>query len=346
MGKIKLFILGCGGFIGSNLIKYLLNFPKYEICGLDNDSMKLDEIKDKFHYIEGDIRKNDKIINKTIINSDIVIDLIAYANPIIYVQNPIEVVDLNFFQNLKIVNSCIKYKKRLIQFSSCEVYGMTGNYHSPIIFNEENSNLILGPIKNQRWIYSCAKQLLERILYAHGDLDELNYTIIRPFNFIGPKMDYLIKKEVDGCPRVPAQFISCLLYGRNLKLVDGGKNYRTYLYIDDASRAIKLVIDNEKGFFNNQIVNIGNPNNETTIENLAYIMIDIYEKITGMKFKYGIEEVSSEVFYGKGYEDCDRRIPDISKLRKIGWSPKHDLRETIKLTLNYYIDKVIDLKNS
>ncbi len=334
---MNVFILGCSGFIGSNLIKYLLNYPKYIITGFDKNDSKINEFKDQIKFIQGDIQNENGLIKEIISDSDVIIDLIAHANPIKYIETPIEVVDLNFSQNLNIIKNCIDHKKRLIQFSSCEVYGMTGGDHSPVIFNEENSNLILGPIKNQRWIYSCAKQLLERLLYAYGKSGSINYTIIRPFNFVGPKIDFLIKNEEDGCPRAPAQFISSLLYGRSLKLVDGGKNYRTYLYIDDATRAIKLIIDNKNGLFNNEIINIGAPNNETRIEDLANLMIDLYQDIIGKNFKHGVENVDNLDFYGEGYEDCDRRIPDISKLEKVGWVPKYNLKETFRQTLEYYL---------
>jgi UDP-apiose/xylose synthase len=119
-------------------------------------------------------------------------------------------------------------------------------------------------------------------------------------------------------------------------LVDGGKNYRTYLYIDDATRAIKLILDNQNGLFNNEIINIGAPNNETRIEDLANLMIDLYQNITGKNFEHGVENVDNLDFYGEGYEDCDRRIPDISKLEKVGWVPKYNLKETFRQTLDYY----------
>lgn len=94
------------------------------------------------------------------------IDLVAYANPIIYLERPLEVVELNLFDNLKIVDYCVEYQLPLIQFSTCEIYGKTGGSTAP--FSEDTTDLILGPVANHRWIYSCAKQLLERIIHARG----------------------------------------------------------------------------------------------------------------------------------------------------------------------------------
>ena len=152
--------------------------------------------------------------------------------PSLYIQRPLDIVDLNFFQNLKIVKKCIKYKKRLVQFSTCEVYGMLGGRSG--IFDGKSSLLVLGPVNKQRWIYSCAKQLLERVIYAYGNEGLLNYTIIRPFNFIGPKMDFLVRSRDEGTPRVFANFMSSLIYNNEMYVVDGGTNMRTFTYIKDA----------------------------------------------------------------------------------------------------------------
>jgi len=341
---MRLLILGCDGFIGSHLIKKLVKDSQHDVIGFDKSDEKFrnfirEKNAENFEYIQGDIRTDEGVIEEEIKRSDIIIDLIAHANPNIYIERPLDVVQLNFFENLKVVNYCEEHNKRLIQFSSCEVYGKTGGNRKAKKFEVGETDLILGPVEKHRWIYSCAKQLLERIIHAKGLEDRLEYTIIRPFNFVGPEIDYLIKNEEEGCPRVPAQFISCLLYGRSLKLVDGGKNYRSYVYIDDAIRAIRRIIDNNNKIFTNEIVNIGAPSNETKIKDLAYLMIEIYEQLTDKKFEYGVENISSENFYGEGYEDCDRRIPDIKKLKSIGWEPNYDTREAMKKTLKYYLKK-------
>lgn len=334
---MRVLIFGAGGFIGSNLVSHLSDFPKYKIVAVDTTKKKLDALcpKSKYNFIYGDIQKDTEQLKRLIKESDITIDLVAYANPSIYLLQPLEVVQLNLFDNLRIVDFCRKYKKRLIQFSTCEVYGMTGG--SKESFHEDSTNLILGPIAKHRWIYSCAKQLLERIVHAHGLKENFNYTIIRPFNFIGPEIDYLIKNENEGNPRVFSHFMSALLYKRPIKLVDGGKNSRSYTYIKDAAEAIRLVIDNNKNLCYQEIINIGNPKNEVAIRDLAKLMIKIYKEETGETRNVPILKVSSKEFYGPGYQDCDRRIPDIKKIRSLGWQPKYDLETTIRLSMQYYL---------
>lgn len=106
-------------------------------------------------------------------------------------------------ENLKIAEACVDYHRRLIQFSTCEVYGKTAasisgseqdaDDPSYATFSEDHSNFVLGPVQKHRWIYASAKQLLERVIH--------NYTIVRPFNFIGPKIDFL-PSNGSGIPRV------------------------------------------------------------------------------------------------------------------------------------------------
>ena len=169
----------------------------------------------------------------------------------------------------------MQLKKRLIQFSTCEVYGKTvasistaglKNPSDPIhaSFSEDSSDFILGPVGKHRWIYASAKQLLERVLHAYGIERDFNYTIIRPFNFIGPKIDFLPSNSWNTTSLFI--FMDALLNGTPMKLVDGGKSRRCYTYIEDAIDVTpsKQVL-NPHGVCDKQIFNIGSPENEISI---------------------------------------------------------------------------------
>jgi len=335
-------IFGAGGFIGSHLVKnLLLNRERFHVTCLDVTDEKLKKLipSKKINFLYCDIKENDSLSKEIVQKSDIVIDLVAYANPAIYLDKPIEVVELNLFNNLKLVDYCIQYKKRLIQFSTCEVYGKSGGNLNP--FKEDETDLILGPICNHRWIYSCAKQLLERMIHARGIRGELEYTVIRPFNFIGPEMDYLVYSKNDGTPRVFPHFMSSLLYNHPIYVVDHGNNRRTFTYIDDAINAIIIILKNLDKT-RNQIINIGSPENDISIKELGHKMKEIYASITGTKSEVPIIDISANEFYGAGYEDCDLRIPDISKLKKLSWEPKYNLDDTLKKSMEYYLNPVIN----
>jgi UDP-apiose/xylose synthase len=200
---------------------------------------------------------------------------------------------------------------------------------------------VLGPVAAQRWTYACAKQLVERVIFAHGAMHGLRYTIVRPFNFIGPRIDFLPGIDGEGTPRVLACFMYALLTGSPLRLVDGGKNRRCFTCIDDAVDAcLKIVLKPEAS--SNHIFNIGNPLNETTIADLAGLMIGLWNRTApeGSVRSSAVETVSSLDFYGPGYEDSHRRLPDITAASSVlGWKPEIDLETALDRTIRWYRDR-------
>ncbi|MFN0089523.1 MAG: bifunctional UDP-4-keto-pentose/UDP-xylose synthase [Acidimicrobiales bacterium] len=327
---MKILILGAGGFIGSNLVQHLAKSPDLDLVGVDINDGKLPaslEGEFVFHHVD----LVDPVVEKELDEADVVIDLVAYANPSLYVTSPLEVFQLNFVQNLKVVEWCVEHQKRLIQYSTCEVYGRP----SGPAYVEDESELICGPVSKQRWIYSAGKQLLERVIHAYGLEGKLEYSIIRPFNFIGPRFDYLVPAGNKGGPRVFAQFMSALLTGGPMYLVDGGRQHRSFTHIDDASRGLEAILRHPGGI--NQVFNIGNPGNDTSIRDLAVLMKQIWRELTGEASPCELVEISGEEFYGQGYEDHTRVPADITKLCSLDWAPKHGLHETLSQTIEWYL---------
>lgn len=331
---MKLVILGAGGFIGSNLVEYLIKQGEHEVVGVDVTAEKLAGISGPgFEFVQADVAQSGQVAEDLIAAGDSVVDLIAYANPSIYVESPLEVVRLNFFENLRIAELCIKYGKRLIQYSTSEVYGK--NPAGPT-FKEDESDLVLGPVVKHRWIYAASKQVLERMLHGFGLAGDLDYTIIRPFNFVGPRFDYLVPAGTKGGPRVFAHFMSALLTGGPMYLVDGGEQRRSFTHIDDASRAFSVLLENPAA--HNEVFNVGNPATDTSVRDLALLMREIYTDLTGLTPQNELVEISGEEFYGLGYEDTNRVPPDISKLEALGWSPQLDIEQTFRDAIEYNLD--------
>jgi UDP-apiose/xylose synthase len=331
---VKILLFGAGGFIGSNLVEHLIEQGEHEVVGLDVTDAKLAGIEGpNFKFIKGSIADVD-LANELVAATDVVVDLIAYANPSIYVESPLDVVNLNFFENMKILEYCLKHQKRIVQYSTSEVYGKRTRDEE---YHDDLSDLVMGPVQKQRWIYASSKQLLERIIYAHGIKGDLEYSIIRPFNFVGPRFDYLVPAGAKGGPRVFSHFLSALFTGGPIYLVDGGGQHRCFTHIKDASEAFSAILENPGG--HNEIFNIGNPDTNITMDGLAHMMQDIFADITGTEPENEFVVIDGEDFYGKGYEDMDRVPPNIDKLAGLGWKPKRDLETIFREAIKYYVDR-------
>ncbi len=335
---MKVLILGANGFIGNQLIKKLLAETDWKIYGLDLQADRLtDRLKEKrFYFTQGDFVTMQAWVQEQIKTCDVIIPLIAIANPSIYVTNPLKVFELTFEANLAVVRYCVKYGKRLIFPSTSEVYGLSTETE----YHEDTTILAQGPIQKERWIYSCAKQLIDRIIYAYGKQKGLSYTIFRPFNWVGPTQDRLTKLTTEKV-RVLPQFISNIYYGTDLKVVDGGKQRRCFTYIEDGIAALLKILQNQNGVVDREIINIGNPNNNISILTLAQKVLmqaAQYEKYRLQVKKLKIQKVTADSYYGAGYQDLNRRVPSIVKAQKLlNWEPKVNMDEIIKRTLDYYL---------
>lgn len=334
---MKIAIFGASGFVGSNLAHHLAKSERDQVGLFDIEDRKLALRFENASYAfeKVDISDPSSRVDEIVASSDLVFDLAAYVHPAMFMARPLDVVQLNFFDCLNVIRACVKHQKRLIHFSTSEVYGKAHGSAEP--FREDETDLILGPIGKTRWIYSCAKQLLDRMIHAYGEEHGLDYTLVRPFNFVGPLMDkYSREWRHDDNPRVFANFISSLVYGRPLQLVDGGQSRRCFTHIDDAVSALQAIIDHPEEM-SRQIVNVGNPGNETTIRGLAEQMAAVFREVSPQGPTPRIVDVPASAFYGEAYEDCDRRLPDISKLQAIGWRPKKDLDETLRHSMDYFL---------
>jgi nucleoside-diphosphate-sugar epimerase len=207
-------------------------------------------------------------------------------------------------------------------------------------FDEDASNLVLGPIHKQRWIYSCSKQLLDRVIYAYGAQVGLKFTLFRPFNWIGPKLDNILEPK-EGSSRVLTQFIGNILRGKDIQLVDGGAQRRSFTYIDDGVDALLRILTNRDGAADGRIFNIGNPTNDVSVRELAERIIAAirrYPKYAALADKVRIVSVSSGEYYGKGYQDILTRVPSIKNAQThLGWNPTTDLDTALRKTLDYHL---------
>lgn len=341
--RTRVLILGVNGFIGNHLTERLLREDHYEIYGLDISSNAIDRFLNhpRFHFVEGDISIHSEWIEYHVKKCDVVLPLVAIATPIEYTRNPLRVFELDFEENLKIIRYCVKYRKRIIFPSTSEVYGMcTDN-----VFDEDSSNLIVGPVNKPRWIYSVSKQLLDRVIWAYGEKEGLRFTLFRPFNWMGPRLDSLNSARI-GSSRAITQLILNLVEGSPIKLIEGGKQKRCFTDIRDGIEALYRIIENEGGRCDSEIINIGNPENEASIKELAEMLLESFDKHP-LRYHFppfaGLRVVESSSYYGKGYQDVEHRKPNIRNAKRcLDWEPAIDMRETVDETLDFFL-RSIDL---
>ena len=327
----KILILGVNGFIGHHLSRRIIDTTDWEVHGMDMQSDRLADLLDhpRFRFFEGDITINREWIEYHVKKCDTVLPLVAIATPATYVKEPLRVFELDFEANLPIVRQAVRYGKHLIFPSTSEVYGMCADAE----FDPENSPLIYGPINKPRWIYACAKQLMDRVIAGYGQQEGLRYTLFRPFNWIGAGLDS-IHTPKEGSSRVITQFLGHIVRGESIKLVDGGHQKRAFTYVSDGIDALMRIIENPGGVATGKIYNIGNPANNYSVRELAGMMLAMaaeYPEYRESAAQVRIVETTATEYYGKGYQDVSNRVPKIDNTRaELGWEPRVTMRDALR----------------
>ena len=336
----KVLILGAAGFIGSHLCEHILAHTDWQIIGFDLHSENIKHLLDhpRLSFKQGNIFEEKAWVEQAVANADVILPLVAIANPALYVKDPLRVFELDFEANLEIIRWCVKYQKRVIIPSTSEVYGMCQD----AAFDEQTSNFVVGPINKSRWIYSCSKQLLDRVVAAYGEREGLRYSIFRPFNFMGPRLDNL-KSDKEGASRAFTQFVGNVMRNKPIQLVDGGAQQRCYVYIDDAIDALVKIIANKDGIAEQKIFNIGNPDNNISMRDLALTIIDEMKAIPSLAtaaHNAQLLDISGLEYFGAGYQDVAARVPSIKAAQSdLQWQPSVTIRDGIKKTLAFYFSE-------
>jgi nucleoside-diphosphate-sugar epimerase len=342
----RILILGVNGFIGHHLSRRILATTDWEVYGMDMQADRIEELlgDKRLRFFEGDITINKEWIEYHIRKSDTVLPLVAIATPATYVKDPLRVFELDFEANLPIVRSCVKHGKRLVFPSTSEVYGMSRDAE----FHPYKTDLVLGPIDKTRWIYACAKQMMDRVIWAYGAQQGLRFTLFRPFNWIGAGLDS-ISTPKEGSSRVVTQFLGHIVRGEDIKLVDGGAQRRAFTYIDDGIDALMKILDNPGGVADGKIYNIGNPANVCSVKELAQMMLELaagFAEYREAARRTKLVETSSGAYYGAGYQDVQNRSPNIDGTRAdLGWAPSVGLRDALTRILESYRQHVADARS-
>ncbi|MCC6473027.1 MAG: bifunctional UDP-4-keto-pentose/UDP-xylose synthase [Burkholderiales bacterium] len=341
----KILILGVNGFIGHHLSRRILAATDWEVFGMDMQAERLAELlpERRFHFFEGDITINREWIEYHIRKCDTVLPLVAIATPATYVKSPLRVFELDFEANLPIVRSCVKHGKRLIFPSTSEVYGMCPD----AAFDPESSPLVYGPISKTRWIYACAKQMMDRVIWGYGAQAGLDFTLFRPFNWIGSGLDSINTPKA-GSSRVITQFFGHIVRGEPIRLVDGGRQKRAFTYVDDGIDALLKIMENPRGVASGRIYNIGNPANNVSVKDLASMMVKLalaYPEYRDAARRVKLLRTTAQRYYGRGYQDVQHRVPRITNtMRDLAWKPRVGMRDALRLIFDAYRGHVAEAR--
>jgi nucleoside-diphosphate-sugar epimerase len=342
----RILILGVNGFIGHHLSKRILADTDWDVYGMDMQTDRIEDVlsEPRFHFFEGDITINREWIEYHIRKCDTVLPLVAIATPATYVKEPLRVFELDFEANLPIVRACVRHRKRLVFPSTSEVYGMSPDRQ----FDPDESPLVYGPINKQRWIYACSKQLMDRVIWAYGEKEGLDFTLFRPFNWIGAGLDSIATPK-EGSSRVLTQFFGHIVRGERINLVDGGRQKRAFTYIDDGIDALMAIIANKGGIASRNIYNIGNPRNNISVKELAETMVELalqYAEYRDAAKKVRIVKTTADRYYGRGYQDVQNRVPKIENtMRDLRWRPRVAMRDALKRIYDAYRTDVAEAKH-
>jgi UDP-glucose 4-epimerase len=284
-----------------------------QVVVIDNLStssiVNLSGIKGKISFQEGNIL--DKVaIDKLVSESDFVVHLAAALGVFNIVNRPLESLKTNLQGSEVVLEACEKYRKPILIASTSEIYGK----NDKVPLNEEDDRIIGHPLKS-RWSYSEAKAVDESLAYFYYLENKLPIRIVRFFNTVGPR-------QVGHYGMVVPRFVSAALKNEPLSVYGSGDQIRCFCHVEDAVRALLLVMDSDNAV--GEVFNVGN-NQQVTIMELAKKVIEL----TGSSST--IEKIAYEKAYPEGFEDMQRRVPDISKIKKVlGWTPEINLDQVIK----------------
>jgi UDP-glucose 4-epimerase len=316
---MKIIITGVAGFVGSNLAKRLIR-ENHTVVGIDNFSFgntgNLQEIikNPGFQFLERDVR-NEKVFEG--IKADVIVHLASQKIP--RYTNALVTLEDNYLMLKNVIKKAVGDKIKIVFSSTSDVYGKNPN----IPYNEE-SDLVLGKTTVKRWAYALSKIYSEHYILANHDEHDLEYTIMRFFGSYGPNQNLTWW----GGPQ--SVFIGNALQNKPIEIHGDGLQTRTFTYVDDTIEGVYRCITHENS--KNEIFNVANnPEEEINILELGRLC---WKLVNGENSEPLINFIPYQTF--GNYEDVRRRVPDISKIKKmLDYDPKVNLKEGLIKTIDW-----------
>jgi UDP-glucose 4-epimerase len=314
---MRVFITGGSGFIGSHLADFYLT-NGHEVIVLDNystgSSKNIEHLQRKIEIHQGDIRNQD-LVDELTESADIVLHMAAALGVDTILDSPIESMSVNIRGSETVLNSSLKFNKRVVIASTSEIYGK--NPKQPL---HETDDRIVGSPQKIRWTYSDAKAIEEAMAYALHKQKGLNVTTLRFFNTVGPR-------QTGRYGMVIPRFVRSALNGQPLEVYGDGTQSRVFCHVYDVVRAVSAAVENEITI--GDVYNVGGEG-EISIHELATEIIKITNSTSDVTF------TPYESAYSSGFEDIQRRVPSIEKIQShLGWRPTKSLTQIIEDVANH-----------
>ena len=309
---MRVFITGGAGFIGSHLCDAFVTRGD-EVTILDNISTgskkNVAHLNGIIKIIEGDI-KDKQLVDSLVSNSDLVLHMAAAVGVKTILDNPIESMSTNFVGSETVLNACARFDKKIVIASTSEIYGK--NPKQPL---SESDDRVVGAPQKLRWSYADAKALEEAMAHALFLSKDLKLITVRLFNVVGPR-------QSGSYGMVLPRFIESALSEKTLEIHGDGNQKRVFCHVLDVVDAIIKLTDNTSAI--GKVFNIGGVE-EISIKKLAELVIEVLGSESKLVFS-----PYSEI-YGEEFEDMQRRVPDLTRIKKLtNWEPKTNLKEIIK----------------
>ena len=306
-------VTGGAGFIGSHLCDRLLD-SGHEVTAFDDlstGSLKNLRAAGKrrgFRFVRGTVL-DDRVTRRLVARADAVAHLAAAVGVMLVVESPVRTIETNIRGTEVVLEAAARRRTPILLASTSEVYGKGAR----VPFSEDDDS-VLGPTDHGRWSYAVSKLVDEFLAIAYWREQGLPVVIARLFNTVGPR-------QVGRYGMVVPRFVAQAKSGGPITVYGDGKQTRCFAHVDDVTLALESLLSSRRA--RGRAFNVGS-DDEISIAALARL---VRRRVNP---KAAIRTVPYRRAYGKGFEDLRRRVPDISRIRKLlGWRPRRGIEEII-----------------